>query len=311
MRQIIPLLLLAVAPHFGAIASSPEPLLPVFFTPNAGQTDPAFRYTAQIRDLRAGFGGDFAIFQSHGAKVHVRFAGASATVRIEGIDPLTARANFLMGNDPAFWHTGIPTYQGIVYRSLYSGIDMTYGENNRQFKSEFRIAPGADPDQIRLEYSVADSVRIDADGDLVIRSGALEVRDHAPIAYQESSSGARNPVAARYRILAGGSSIAFDLGDYDPARPLIIDPVITYATYMGGTAQSAITALAVDTSGNLYAAGWTEAVDFPVSNAIQAVNRGGVDAFMFKLNPAGNALLYATYIGGRNDDRAAAIRWSN
>ena len=307
MRQIIPLLLLVVAPHFGAIASSPEPLLPVFFTPNAGQTDPAFRYTAQIRDLRAGFGGDFAIFQSHGAKVHVRFAGASATVRIEGIDPLTARANFLMGNDPAFWHTGIPTYQGIVYRSLYSGIDMTYGENNRQFKSEFRIAPGADPDQIRLEYSVADSVRIDADGDLVIRSGALEVRDHAPIAYQDSSSGARNPVAARYRILAGGSSIAFDLGDYDPARPLIIDPVITYATYMGGTAQSAITALAVDTSGNLYAAGWTEAVDFPVSNAIQAVNRGGVDAFMFKLNPAGSALLYATYIGGRNDDRAAAI----
>jgi hypothetical protein len=306
MRQIIPLLLLAVAPHFGAIAASPEPLLPIFFTPNAGQTDLAFRYTAQIDDLRAGFARDFAIFQSQGTEIRVHFAGASSAVRIEGFDPLQARANFLIGNDPDKWQTGIPTYQGIVYRSLYPGIDMTYSEKDRQFKSEFRIAPGADPDRIRLEYSDADSVRVDADGDLVVRAGALELHDHAPIAYQESSSGARNPVAARYRILAG-SSVAFDLGKYDPTRPLIIDPVITYATYMGGTAQSAITALAVDTSGNLYAAGWTEAVDFPVSNAIQAVNRGGVDAFMFKLNPAGSALLYATYIGGRNDDRAAAI----
>ena len=88
--------------------------------------------------------------------------------------------------------------------------------------------------------------------------------------------------------------MVFDLGEYDPALPLVIDPVISYSTYMGGTAQCAVTALAVDASGNLYAAGWTEAIDFPVSNAIQAVNHGGVDAFVFKLNAAGNSLLYAT-----------------
>ena len=115
---------------------------------------------------------------------------------------------------------------------------------------------------------------------------------------------------ARWRPATGSSAATpcFDLDDYDVTRPLVIDPVISYSTYLGGTAQSAVTALAVDASGNLYAAGWTEAIDFPVSNAIQAVNRGGVDAFVFKLNPAGSTLLYATYIGGRGDDRAAASR---
>src|SRR5436190_23757030 len=119
MRYSIPLLLLAVAPHFGAIASNPEPLLPIFFTANAGQTDLRLRYTAQIDDLRAGFARDFAIFQSHGTEIRVGFAGASPTVRIEGIDRLTAHANFLIGNDPDSWHTAVPTYQGIGYRSLY------------------------------------------------------------------------------------------------------------------------------------------------------------------------------------------------
>ncbi len=116
----------------------------------------------------------------------------------------------------------------------------------------------------------------------------------------------RHPVEARYRIVHG-KTVAFELGDYDLTQPLVIDPVISYSTYLGGTAMSGVTALAVDTAGDLYAAGWTEAIDFPVSNAIQAVNAGGVDAFVFKLNPTGSTLLYATYIGGRGDDRAAGV----
>ncbi|HSP67066.1 MAG TPA: SBBP repeat-containing protein, partial [Bryobacteraceae bacterium] len=301
------LFLMAVAPRLAAFPGDSTPSLPIFFVPNAGQTDAVLRYTAQIGDLRAGFAGDFAIFESHGREIRVRFAGANSTVSVEGGDTLAGRANFLIGSDPGAWHTGVPTYQGIVYRGLYPGIDMTYSGKDHQFKSEFRIVPGGDPHRIRLEYAGADSVRMDARGDLVIRSGALELRDHAPVAYQESSDGVRHPVGARYQILAGGHTVAFEMEDYDLSQPLVIDPVISYATYIGGTAQSAITALAVDSSGNLYAAGWTEAIDFPVSNAIQAVDRGGVDAFLFKLNAAGNSLLYATYIGGRNDDRAAAI----
>ena len=102
-------------------------------------------------------------------------------------------------------------------------------------------------------------------------------------------------------------AVGFDVEDYDRSLPLVIDPVISYATYMGGTGLGAVTGIALDSSGDLYAAGWTEALNFPIMVAEQAVNAGGVDAFIVKLNPAGNALLYATYIGGKGDDRAAAI----
>jgi hypothetical protein len=307
-RTNLALVLLAVAPVFATFAANPEHSLPLFFIPNAGQTDPAIRYVAQTPELRAGFADDSAVFQVHGAQLRVHFAGANPEVAVQGLDAMTGRANFLIGDDPAAWHTGVPMYRGIVYRNLYPGIDMNYTGSDpsiHRIKSEFLVAPEAKPSQIRLEYPDADRVFVDAQGDLVVRAGATELREQAPVAYQESG-GVRHPVRASYRIVHG-NTVTFDLGDYDANRPLIIDPVISYSTYLGGTAMSGVTSLAVDTAGDLYAAGWTEAIDFPVSNAIQAVNRGGVDAFVFKLNPAGSTLLYATYIGGRGDDRAAGV----
>jgi hypothetical protein len=303
MRYTITTLLLATS--VTTLAADAKRALPMFFLPNAGQTNPAIRYIAQTPELRVGFAVDSAVYQIHETQLRVRFAGANPNVSMEGAAAMPARANFLIGNDPAAWHTGVPTYQGIVYRNLYRGVDMKYVADDPRIKSEFLLAPGADPDQIHLEYSNADSVFVDANGELVVRASTVELREQAPVAYQESG-GVRRPVEASFRIYPG-NTVGFDLSDYNPALPLVIDPVISYSTYLGGTAQSAVTALAVDVSGNLYAAGWTEAIDFPVSNAIQAVNRGGVDAFVFKLNAAGNALLYATYIGGRGDDRAAGI----
>lgn len=302
----IALLLLASIPGFlPAYAANPERSLPIFFLPNAGQADPSIRYIAVTPELRAGFSPDSVVFQIQGTALRVRFAGADQNVNIQGLDPLGGRVNFLIGDDPAAWHTNLPTYQRIVYRNLYAGVDMTYAGRDPKLKSEFTIAPGANPGQIRLEYPGADRVSLDANGDLLIRTDAAELREQAPTAYQESQ-GVQHPVRAGYRIL-GGNTVTFDLGAYDVDRPLIIDPVISYSTYLGGTAQSAVTALALDAAGDLYAAGWTEAIDFPVSNAIQAVNRGGVDAFVFRLNPSGSTLLYATYLGGRGDDRAAGI----
>jgi hypothetical protein len=303
MRYTIALLFLTTG--LTALAADTERALPIFFLPNSGQTDPAIRYIAQTPQLRAGFALDSAIFQIQGIQLRVRFAGANPGASIEGLEAMGARANFLIGDDPAAWHTGVPTYRGIVYRNLYRGIDMNYTAEGPQLKSEFLVAALADPRQIRLEYPDAQSVTVDAHGDLVVRSGTAELHEQAPTAYQESE-GVRHPIEAAYRIL-DGNTVAFELGDYDLTRPLVIDPVISYSTYLGGTAQSAVMALALDASGDLYAAGWTEAIDFPVSNAIQAVNHGGVDAFVFKLNPAGNTLLYATYIGGSGDDRAAGM----
>ena len=305
MRPTTSLLLLAVAPGFAIFAANPPRSLPIFFVPNSGQTDPAIRYIAQTPELRAGFARDTAVFQVHGTQLRVRFAGANPDVAIDGLEAMDARVNFLLGDDPGNWHANLPTYRGIVYRNLYPGIDMRYADSGPKLKSEFLVSPGADPARILLEYSEADRLSLDANGDLMVRSGDAELREQAPTAYQEAA-GLRHPVRVDYRILPG-NKVAFDVGGYDQALPLLIDPVISYSTYFGGTAQSAVTAVATDSAGNLYAAGWTEAVDFPVLNAIQTANRGGVDAFMFKLNAAGNTLLEATYFGGRGDDRASGI----
>jgi hypothetical protein len=295
---MIALLLLAGALGF---AAQPEPSVPLFFIPNAGQTDASIRYMVQAPDLRAGFGRDSAIFQIQGTQVRVRFAGANRDAEIQGADPLRGRASFLLGDKPEQWRSGLQTFRKILYRDLYPGIDMTYGGAGYRIKSEYIVAPNADPRQIRLEYSNADRVSIGSDGELVVQVGGVELREEAPVVYQESAS-----VRASYRLF-GRNTVGFEIGDYDVSRLLIIDPVISYSTYLGGTAMSAVTGLATDGDGNLYITGWTEALDFPIADAVQAINKGGVDAFVVKLNPTGDTLLNATYIGGKGDDRATAI----
>jgi len=309
MRHTIALLLLAAVPEFAAPASAPAQAgrsLPLFFVPNVGQVSPDIRYAVQTPELQAGFGVDFAVFQVRSTRFEVRFGGARAAGQLGGEEPLAGRANFLIGNQPGQWKTDLPTYGKIRYRGLYPGIDATYGGSGSRVKSEFLVAPGADPGAIRLEYSDSVELTIDASGDLVASHGGEQLREHAPVVYQIAADRARHPVDGRYRLL-GRHVVGFEIGAYDTARELAIDPVISYSTYLGGSSMGAVTAVAIDGSGNLYAAGWTEALDFPIAGAVQAANQGGVDAFVVKLNTQGNSLLYATYIGGRGDDRAAGI----
>ncbi|HEY4365217.1 MAG TPA: SBBP repeat-containing protein [Bryobacteraceae bacterium] len=306
MRHKISILLLAAVLGYGQKHSEAERSLPSFFIPNHGLTDPAIRYFVDTPDLRAGFRADSAVFQLHDLSLRVQFEGANPGVNVEGEEQLAARANFLVGDQPDQWHTGLPLYQKILYRSLYPGIDMTYGGTGHRIKSEFLVAPGADPSLIRLSYSGADTLMIDSHGDLIIRGKHMEVREEAPVVYQLNASGDRLLIAAQYRLL-DAHTVGFDLGYYDPSLPLVIDPVISYATYVGGTGMSSVTALALDPSGNLYVAGWTEALDFHIVGAVQASNQGGVDMFIGKLNAAGTAYVYATYIGGKGDDRPAGI----
>jgi hypothetical protein len=294
LTPAIGLLLLAAMP---GLAAQAERALPLFFFPNIGQTDSSIRFVAETPDLRAGFQRDAAILQIPGMNVRVHFVGASPDVVLEAGEPMPGKANFLVGDRPDNWKTGVPTYHEIVYRGLYPGIDMAYGGAGRRLKSEFLVAPGADPAIIRLEYSGVDRISIDTNGDLLIG----KLREQAPKIYQGSL-----PVGGRYHVF-DNYSVGFEIDAYDTSTPLIIDPVISYATYMGGSSLGAVTALAVDAGGNLYATGWTEALDFPISGAVQVANQGGVDAFVVKMNPAGTSLVYATYIGGRGDDRGAGI----
>ena len=291
---------LVVVPGFCATM---ENALPLFFVQNTGMVDASVRYILETPEMTAAFAGDSATFRMHGERVRVRFDGANRGAALEGIEPLAARANFFIGRDPREWRTGLPTFQKILYRNLYRGIDLTYSGTRDRIKSEFTVAPGADPRLIRLEYSWP--VSIAANGDLIARSAGSELRERAPEIFQETAGG-RAHVAGRYRLIDEHTA-GFEVDSYDASLPLVIDPVISYSTYLGGTGISAVTGVAVDSGGNSYVTGWTEALDFPIAGALQAANRGGVDAFVAKFNPTGTALVYATYIGGGGDDRAAGI----
>lgn len=308
MRLPIVLLLLAVASEAAPASAAAQPgrSVPLFFVPNAGQANPSIRYAVQTPDLQAGFGADFALFQVRAARFEVRFAGANPQVRLGGEEPLVGHANFLQGNRPEGWKTNLPTFGKIRYRGLYPGIDATYSGWGTRVKSEFQVAPGANPSSIRLQYGDGVALTIDPSGGLVASQGDNQLREEAPLVYQIQSNGARRLIQGRYELL-GQHTAGFQIGAYDRSREVVIDPVITYSTYLGGSSLGAVTGVAVDGSGDLYAAGWTEALDFPIAGAFQAANQGGVDAFVVKLNPQGTSLLYATYIGGNGDDRAAGI----
>ena len=287
-----------------------ERSLPAFFIPNLGQASASIRYIVDTPGLSAGFTPTAAMFQIDRFKLSVRFVGANPETTIEGEDRLGGTANFLLGNQPQNWKIDLPVYQKILYRNLYPGVDMTYGGVDHRIKSEFLVAPGADSKQIRLEYSGAERLSIEPDGDLLIHfenAGEFaEAREEAPFIYQETAAGDREQVPGRY-VLLDAHTLGFEIAAHDLSRPLVIDPVLSYATYLGGSSTGAITALALDTSGNLYLTGWTQATDFQIAGPIQASNGGGVDAFVAKLNAAGTGLLYATYIGGHSDDRGYGI----
>jgi len=274
MRLILAALFLASVPGFSAS-------LPLFFFPNTGQTDSSVRYLVQTPDLSARFRTDSATFQVEGQHVAVRFVGANPNVVVKGANLLDAKINFFLGSSD--WKTDVPSYSKIVYRGLYPGIDMTYGGAGREVKSEFLVAAGADPRRIRLEYS--ETVSIDTEGNL--KAGDT-FREAAPEIYQQAGS-VRVKIAGHYRLI-NPHTVGFELGAYDTTRPLVIDPVISYSTYLGGSSPTDITGIALDPSANLYVTGWTSALDFPINGAIYAANQGGDDIIVAKLNAAGTAL---------------------
>ncbi len=285
--------------------------LPAFFLPNAHLAGMEVSYLAQSPEWKAAFEKNQVRFEIHGKTASAQFLGASPEATIGGMNPLPGRANFLTGNDAAQWSTGVPMFGGVRYTGLYPGIDLTYSADASRVKAEYRVNPGAHVSDIRLRYSGL--VEIAANGDLVVHTGDGELREKAPVLYQmihpgshEDGSESRRAIAGKFTVL-DAHTVGFAVGDYDASLPLIIDPVISYSTFLGGSGMGAVTGIATDSSGNLYATGWTEALNFPIAGAAQASNGGGVDAFIVKLNAAGSAITYATYIGGKGDDRAAAI----
>jgi hypothetical protein len=286
------------------------PGAPVFFTANHGQAPRAVRFLAKGSGITAYFLRNEIQFHARGIWVHMRFEGANSAARLEGVDVLPGRANFLVG-DPSGWRRDVPMFGAVRYRNLYPGIDMIYGGSGARLKSEFLVAAGADPACIRIRYDGAPAIApavvptIGADGELSIAAGEQRLSESAPYLYQVRD-GVKMAVEGHYTVGADGS-VGFSVGAYDPALPLTIDPLMTYSTLVGATAFNAATAIAVDSSGAVYIAGYTDSDALPTADPAQNYNAGSVSVFVAKLNPAGSALEYCTYMGGSEDDQAYGI----
>ncbi|MBI1895448.1 MAG: discoidin domain-containing protein [Acidobacteria bacterium] len=289
------------APATGGRAGDPNPFTPTLFF---SYTEPGGRVRNFCR--AAGIAGEFVAggveLRVGGIAVGVEFAGAGRVLPVPLGRP-TGTANLLHGAASG-WRANLPAYTGFVYRGLYSGIDLVYGAS-RMLKSEFLVAPGARPEHIRLRYRGAEQVRVDDGGALVVATGEGEIREAPPTAYQEIGK-RRVPVRASF-VLDESGIVSFALGPYDASRALVIDPALTYSSYLGGGRIDAVTAMAVDSSGSLYLTGYTDSFDFPIFGALQAVRAGGADVFLVKLAPDGQTFRYATYFGGAHDDRAFGL----
>ncbi len=284
--------------------------LPLSFEPEHGNVNYLARGAGLHVEVRPD-GAEIRTGRTGGkAAVRLRFAGASAHAIPIPLDPLPGRVNYFVGADPKLWRTDVPTYAKVEYRGVYPGIDVAFYGNQNRLEYDFRVQPNADPSTIRLVFDGAARPVIAEGGDLVI--GPL--RQHAPAAYQEGDGG-RNLVDCRY-VVQANHEVAIRLGAYDRKRKLVIDPVLSFATYVGGSLNDGVTSVKVDSAGNIYLAGFTSSASFPVRGAAQGVYGGSNspllqgqfgDAFVAKLNPAGTALLYATYLGGSGDDFATSI----
>lgn len=297
-------------PSAPAARPAAAPTLPLSFVPNRGQADAAARFLAQ------GLGGTIlftpreVMLALPAGVVRVRFSGAQPQPAITAAARQPGVVNYLVGADPARWQTRVPTYGSLRYHQLYPGIDLRYDGQDGRLKGTYLVAPGADPARIRWQYHGATNVRLAADGSLRIAlssdGGARQtLTESAPIAWQ-TIGGQRRPVAVSYRLEPDGAA-RFALGAYDRSRPLVIDPTLSYSTFLGGSGNDFGYGIAVDSSGSAYVAGETASLNFPTAAPLQSAKAGGIDAFVAKLNPAGTALVYSTYLGGSATDRAYGI----
>ncbi len=239
-----------------------------------------------------------------------KFLGSNGAPSVTGLDELPGKSNYLRGRDSQKWLRNIPTYARAKLGDVYPGVDVIYYGNGGQLEYDLSVAPKQDPDVIRFRVDGAESVSMATNGDVLLKSGSETIRLKKPVAYQEAN-GARHLVQSRY-VVGRDGEIHFALGPYDRRRTLIIDPVLNYSTYLGGSFDDGVLGLAIDKAGNAYLAGFTDSFDFPVTpGAFQTTCQGNCtvdgDAFVTKLNPAGNAVVYSTFLGGSSSDEAMGI----
>ncbi len=287
--------------------------VPLSFEPNLGQTDSQAGYLSQGSGYTLFLNSREAVLslqpgQSDASSVSVansqapsvlqmQLVGANPAAAATGLERQASISNYFLGNNPSQWITNVPNYAQVQYQGVYPGVDLIYYGNQTQLEYDFRVAPGADPSAIQLHFAGAQSIALDSAGDLLLQTAGGDVVERAPVVYQEDD-GVRHVVAGNYVIEANGQ-VGFEVGPYDTTQELIIDPVLSYSTYLGGSSTDGGVGIAVDSAGEAYVSGYTQSTNFPIVNGFQnSLGSATQVAYVAKLNAAGTALVYSTFLGG-------------
>lgn len=273
---------------------------PLRFEANAGQTDPAVRFLARGRSYTLFLTDREAVLDLASTAVRMRFVGASAAPRLVAEEPLPGRSHYLIGRDAAAWHTGVPTFGRVVYRDLYPGVDLVLRDAAGRLEYDFVVAPGADPGAIRIAFAGADTLALDAAGDLQIAASGETLVHSAPHLY-ETRDGVRRDVSGRL-VLEADRTLRFEVAAHDPGAELVIDPVVDHASYLGAQGEDQGYGAGVDALGNFYVAGITNSPTFPTTpGVLRPTIGGGIDTFVTKFDASG-AVVWSTFVGGLSKD---------
>jgi hypothetical protein len=301
--------------------------LPLSFEQNVGQTDGQAQFISRGQGYTLFLSSNQAVFAFHSVTfpsttrsdekklgkrflversknatrnteiVRMKLLGANPSAQLTGLERMPSATNYIIGRDPSKWRTGVPLFAKVQSSEVFPGIDLVYYGNGRQLEYDFVVKPGADPAAISLGFDGATNTSIDASGNLALKTATGSMTLNKPILYQVIG-GQRKEVNGNY-ALRGANAAGINVTGYDKTQPLIIDPVLVYSTYLGGSGTDGIDGIAVDSSGNTYVVGWTDSANFPiVGTSLTPAPNGTQVAFVSKFNSTGTALIYSTFLGG-------------
>ena len=278
--------------------------LPLGFEPNRGQSDARVKFMARSQGLTLFLTATDAVLVTREASLKMRVLGGNPAAVAQGLDELPGRIHSLIGRDPRKWRTDGRAYARVLYREIYPGIDLAYyGTRQHGLEYDFVVAPGADPRAIRLGFEGAERIELSAEGDLLLHAGAASLRFGKPVVYQRIGD-ARQEIRGEW-VREGATTVGFRVAAYDPTAALVIDPIVSLATYLGGLGTDQAFAVAVDSAGNVYVTGNTTAINFPTTaGSFRPTAPGGTDAFVVKLSNNLGTAVYSTYLGGATGDDA-------
>ncbi len=240
--------------------------------------------------------------------VKAEFVGSNLNASAMGISEMEYKCNYFIGNEPDKWRTDVPNYEAIQYHEVYPGIDLKYYGNGKQMEYDFVVSPGADYSKIQIHYEGAESLTIGENSELIIKLTNGEIIEQPPIVHQ-LINGEKVKIEGKF-FLGANNTFSFKVDSrYNPDHELVIDPVLVYSTYLGGSGAEisfGTADIALDATGEACVIGSTASADFPTLNPYQT-DQGGDDVFVTKLSNDGNSLVYSTYLGGSGQDDSRKI----